>query len=291
MHACEGSHGASSLWQCPARPRCLRPPASPSSPQRQHKLHTMPPGQARASPARLQPPPCTRRQAAAAALSEEQRGSSSRAQDVQQPAAVHSGNGAEEGDDSREFALAMAKVCTCMCMGCLAGYRGLAPSCIAAGPPTAAGQGMPHAIPGRLGAREPGVRRSSQCFPASALPWGLLWRRWRGRPRRRTSWCCTSRPWSTGPASAWPGPMHAWVGGGCAACTLRLPPAGGAIQRLPRGRAAGRLACQPAPPPPLRSMLICSVFSRPQLNAVLGKMTKEAAEVHGRRLSVNPTGT
>lgn len=39
------------------------------------------------------------------------------------------------------------------------------------------------------------------------------------------------------------------------------------------------------------SMLICSVFSRPQLNAVLGKMTKEAAEVHGRRLSVNPTGT
>lgn len=43
--------------------------------------------------------------------------------------------------------------------------------------------------------------------------------------------------------------------------------------------------------PLAHSMLICSVFSRPQLNAVLGKMTKEAAEVHGRHLSVQPTGT
>ena len=37
--------------------------------------------------------------------------------------------------------------------------------------------------------------------------------------------------------------------------------------------------------------LIATVFSRPQLNAILGKMTKEAEEAHGRRLSVNPTAT
>ncbi|PSC73585.1 hypothetical protein C2E20_2994 [Micractinium conductrix] len=40
-----------------------------------------------------------------------------------------------------------------------------------------------------------------------------------------------------------------------------------------------------------RFMLIATVFSRPQLNAILGKMTKEAEEAHGRRLSVNPTAT
>ncbi|KAL4448004.1 hypothetical protein ABPG75_005223 [Micractinium tetrahymenae] len=38
-----------------------------------------------------------------------------------------------------------------------------------------------------------------------------------------------------------------------------------------------------------RYMLICTVFSRPQLNAILGKMTKEAEEAHGRTLSVNPS--
>lgn len=40
-----------------------------------------------------------------------------------------------------------------------------------------------------------------------------------------------------------------------------------------------------------RYMLICTVFSRPQLNAVLGKMLKEAEEVHDRRLGQLPTGT
>ena len=39
-----------------------------------------------------------------------------------------------------------------------------------------------------------------------------------------------------------------------------------------------------------RYMLLATVFSRPQLNAILGKMTKEAAEVHGRRLSQTPQG-
>ncbi|KAL4444966.1 hypothetical protein ABPG77_004016 [Micractinium sp. CCAP 211/92] len=38
-----------------------------------------------------------------------------------------------------------------------------------------------------------------------------------------------------------------------------------------------------------RYMLICTVFSRPQLNAILGKMVKEAEQEHGRTLSVNPT--
>ncbi|KAI3438395.1 hypothetical protein D9Q98_000827 [Chlorella vulgaris] len=37
-----------------------------------------------------------------------------------------------------------------------------------------------------------------------------------------------------------------------------------------------------------RYFLIATVFSRPQLNAVLGKMTKEAAEVFDRRLSASP---
>lgn len=40
-----------------------------------------------------------------------------------------------------------------------------------------------------------------------------------------------------------------------------------------------------------RYMLLCTVFSRPQLNAVLAKITKEAADVYGRRLSQAPTGT
>jgi hypothetical protein len=35
-------------------------------------------------------------------------------------------------------------------------------------------------------------------------------------------------------------------------------------------------------------MLVATVFSRPQLNAVLGKMEKEAGEVHDRRLNVSP---
>lgn len=38
-----------------------------------------------------------------------------------------------------------------------------------------------------------------------------------------------------------------------------------------------------------RYMLICTVYSRPQLNAILGKMVKEAEQEHGRTLSVNPT--
>ena len=37
-----------------------------------------------------------------------------------------------------------------------------------------------------------------------------------------------------------------------------------------------------------RYMLIATVFSRPQLNAILGKMTKEAVETHDRRLSQSP---
>lgn len=68
--------------------------------------------QARASAALVPRPRCLRRQrraAASAALSEEQQGG--RAQDVQQPAAsAVNGNGAEAEDDSREFAVAMAKV-------------------------------------------------------------------------------------------------------------------------------------------------------------------------------------
>ncbi len=59
----------------------------------------------------LQRPQCPRQQrraAVAAALSEEQQGG--RAQDVQQPAVAASSNGAEAEDDSRDFAVAMAKV-------------------------------------------------------------------------------------------------------------------------------------------------------------------------------------
>lgn len=40
-----------------------------------------------------------------------------------------------------------------------------------------------------------------------------------------------------------------------------------------------------------RFMLIATVYSRPQLNAILGKIVKEAADVHGRRLALSPTGT
>ena len=40
-----------------------------------------------------------------------------------------------------------------------------------------------------------------------------------------------------------------------------------------------------------RYMLLCTVFSRPQLNAVLAKITKEAADTYGRRLSQSPSGT
>ncbi|KAI7835951.1 hypothetical protein COHA_010150 [Chlorella ohadii] len=120
----------------------------------------------------LQRPQCPRQQrraAVAAALSEEQQGG--RAQDVQQPAVAASSNGAEAEDDSRDFAVAMAKI----------------------------------------------------AWETKAEDILLL---------------------HVAPVVYW-----------------------------------------------TRYMLICSVFSRPQLNAVLGKMTKEAAEVHGRRLSVNPTGT
>lgn len=38
-----------------------------------------------------------------------------------------------------------------------------------------------------------------------------------------------------------------------------------------------------------RYMLIATVFSRPQLNAILAKMVREAEQAHGRTLSVNPT--
>ncbi|EFN57620.1 hypothetical protein CHLNCDRAFT_50851 [Chlorella variabilis] len=37
-----------------------------------------------------------------------------------------------------------------------------------------------------------------------------------------------------------------------------------------------------------RYMVLCTVFSRPQLNAVLGKMEKEATEVYSRALSHSP---
>lgn len=84
-------------------------------------------------------------------------------------------------------------------------------------------------------------------------------RRWRGRPRRRTSWCCTSRPSSTGPASALLSQMEA-----CGGTGLRTPccPAAGVASNscrasaehggLPTGLAAPclpppRAACSSAP--------------------------------------------